>query len=78
MNKLATRTASEKAEKALKFILISGVGTFVLTGLITIVTQLQNNELDYSGLLYNLAILGLNALLNLVIYWLAKYKEANV
>lgn len=76
MNELARNTATEKASKALKFILVSGVGTFILTGLITIVTQLQSGEIDYSALGFTLILLLLNATLNLVIYWLAKYNEA--
>ena len=77
MNTTATRTATDKASKALKFILVSGVGTFLLTGLITLVTQLQSGETDFSNLGYNITLLALNAVLNLVIYWLAKYNEAN-
>lgn len=77
MNTTATRTATDKASKALKFILVSGVGTFLLTGLITLVTQMQSGETDFSNFGYNITLLVLNAALNLVIYWLAKYNEAN-
>lgn len=78
MDKVALTKANEGGRKVLFWIVTSGVMTTVLTAILALLAQVENGDLDWRKFFSRVGILLVNGLLNVGLYWAAKYKEGNV
>jgi Na+-translocating ferredoxin:NAD+ oxidoreductase RnfD subunit len=63
------KVKKEETQKALKWIIRSGAVTTFLIGLVTLLTGLQTDTIDYKFAVFGFLILVINAIVNLIDYY---------
>lgn len=75
MDKTALKEANKGAKKVVYWVVVSGAATTVLTGLLALLSQLENGDVGWKRFASMAGILVVNGVLNALLYWVAKYRE---